>query len=54
MLSESLCDADLVTIHVSKGLREGLKLLTIEWAQQEHNRSEWEPRPWPGEENNRA
>lgn len=45
------CDADLKTKHNIAWFRNQLQFLTLEWAVQEHNRSVWEPRPWPGESN---
>lgn len=48
---EVLSNADFVKVFCGPWLRQQIGHLTLEWAQQEHNRSVWEPRPWMSEEN---
>lgn len=43
---EVVSNADFIKVYCGPWLQEQVGRLTLEWAQQEYNRSEWEPRTW--------
>lgn len=49
---EALCDADFqkVVVPLVPSFKYQLQLLTVEWAQQAYNVSEWQPRSWEEDE----